>query len=556
MPVIREYTSPIDGLKTSQAGAAAIAGAGSTAANLAYYAGQSFTSAAGRVGGAVAEVYESHVVQPEIAKGATLMTSIQNDLMREWREYAQGADINDSSIADKFREERITPRMQEFVNGFQTQPGMKWAQQQSEGFQRHMNDRLLADTSTRAGLAMGVNLQSVGNNLMASVAHDPSSFDYAIAQVDQHIAALVKNSPNITPDAASRAQTELSLKMKNGIAEAYINAVAKVDPDKATQILNSGKLDKYLTGTDRVQMERYIRGENRIQEHETRQRRIEQRDQDREAVNAKVTQLMRDNIVVNPDGTTTIKPGYFSSIYNDLAKMPRVDPHIVGFALNAGRQIQHENERNVQIKSDPETYEDFARRAALPADDPERLEVADIFKAKADKRISTQDFAFFMQWANEEFRDPDIKRQEQALSKFFAAYKSTITKSSLVAADGPGDQMFYQFQKDVREAVRTGRKNGRPLGEILQQWEHPATISSYVVSPEVARQNLLGRIRGQVTSPLPPAIARQGWADTDRGAPIAIIPYNKDENLDDYLRRIQKEREKVPRGTPAGVRLP
>lgn len=533
MARIREYENPIDGLRTSQAGAEATARAGSTAANLLYFTGQSIASATNRLGAAAADVYEQHIVQPEIAKGATLMTTIQNEMTVKWREFAQTADVNDTTIGDRFREEVLQPRMEQFLGGFQTRRGMTWAQQQTESFTRHMNDRVLADQSSRAGHAATVNLMTVGNNLMAQVSHDPSSFDYAISQVDANIGAVVKNSPNLSPEAAAKAQNELAFKMKNGIAEAYINALAKESPEKAQKVLESGKLDPYLTGTDRVQMERYIRGERRVIEHEGRQARLERERLQKEATDAKLTQIMNDNIVVGEDGKVIIKPGYFKAIFNDLSRMPSADPRLVNFALQAGRAIQHEAEREVKVHTDPATYEEFNRRV-LSEDDP--LTMTDVFKAKAEGKLDTKDFHLFSQWLQQEFRDPEIRKQEQHLSRFFNGFKGVITNSSILLPQGDplGQIKFYELQRDMRADMRAQRKAGRPIEEILDGWLKK--LEYYVPNRAAVQDRIVDRATGN-TKGLIGAPKAAGSKKTPVDPDRAMRP---DETVAEYALRLQR----------------
>lgn len=476
MPNIRQYSNPIEGLNVPQTGATAAAKAGETASSLAYYTGQALSSSINRFGGAAADVYEQHVVQPTIVKGAALLTGKMLDIGEKWRAMAQ-ANPNDTTIGDKFREQVLGPEMETFLGGFNTSAGLKWAAQQTEAVTRHFNDRVTTDMMARASHALAGNVTTTANNAGAMVAAepDPSTFTEAIRQVDASFDALIANTPNLAPGAGAAAGNEMRLKAKNGVVEAYITAVARRSPDEAVRILNSAVVGPHLTPTDRRQMEAAIRAQESITKRDQQAQRILDAQERKERIDKAMVDNWTKNITIFGDGSMSLAPGYNQSLL-ELAKNG-ANLHEIDFALQAGERLNaRENAREELRIPDPALLSDFMRRASeLPEDGG--LTISEINKAfGVERRLNRKSFEFLMKWVTSEERNPTKAREYRNLTSKVNSLKSTITKSNFLSgiADGPGDVAFGRFEIEARDLFRQGRAAGRAEKDIFSDLERQA----------------------------------------------------------------------------------
>lgn len=515
MPNIREYTNPIDKLNISNEGAAAVARggnalaqAGETAGRMGSIARDATTSAGtaigrsiARVGAAGADVYEQHYVQPQISKGAALLTGLQNEFNRDLQS-AMSADVNDTTVGSKFKENVLTPRLEKFLDGFTTTDSRRWAEKQVLRMREHYDEKVMTIEAQRAGHALAGNITTIANNAAAAVSTDPDSMKFTIDTAVQSIQDIVRSSPNLTPDMAAKAEVELTLKVKNTIAESTLMAVARRSPEEGLKLLASGKLDEYLSGTDRKQMETYIRGQQQVLKAERRAEIIFQRDQRKEAANSAAVKIMTDNFVVQPDGKIKIDPKFFDRTLNELGRMPNVDKNLVNSMLAAGRSIVHEYERKTAVRTDPETYQDFTRRMFVPEEEG-GLALQEVMEARAKDKLSLEDFAFLKDAVNKEIRNPRDVADEKEVSRFLSEWKSQITDSSLTKLNRDGDAMFANYSRDVRKIVKDQRAQGRRLDEIL---EYARRIIPFYVKPDLTSQSIQNRARGIIMIPDSPII--------------------------------------------------
>src|SRR5262245_31099350 len=176
MPNIKVYDQPSLGIRPSEIGIESTAAA-------ARRGGHFFSQAAGEVAatghmlgsalsyaGDVAVRYMEH---REISTGAANLAALQDGTEREWNETVKQSDPNDPSVAAKYVDEQLNPRLNKFKESFMTERGRAWAEARVDRFREHMFQRTSADMSTLAKEGVAVNFARTVNHLSSTVRQDP-----------------------------------------------------------------------------------------------------------------------------------------------------------------------------------------------------------------------------------------------------------------------------------------------------------------------------------------------------------------------------------------------
>lgn len=279
MGVIKEYNSPnaAAGLRVSDKGISALESEASAALRTSSLAtreieatGRSIKSGLDAVGDTARTAWDQYVVQPEISKGAALLSGIQDDLTQKWNDYAKNSDPNDASIKRKFIEEYLQPEMDRFNESFQTAEGRKFATDQSNSFIKHMYDKTTADMASRAGTAILANAQAMHKSLANMVYRDPSSYDHAVSTLTSSVKALAASSPMLTPAAQAQVEAKVAGEMKADLARASILGMATRNPEAAEAIVASGKFDSVLDVKETMDSIRTIKNYNHVDKERAR----------------------------------------------------------------------------------------------------------------------------------------------------------------------------------------------------------------------------------------------------------------------------------------------
>lgn len=529
MPKIREYENPIQGLRVSNQDAAAAAAAGEAAARGEAESFGDLGGAVSRFGSTVAAM-QKHRVQQEISKGAALVATLQDNLSSKWRDLAAKSDPNDASVTQTFRDKELTPALDKFYEGFETEEGRQWAEKVKNDLTQHFYDKTAADTATRSGQALVSNLGTFSNSLVTSVRNDPTSLDTNLKLVDTTIPAMVQSSSNLSPSVAGKVATDLVNKVKSELVKGAIQAAIDANPERGLQIAEGGKYREYLDNDDLQSFKQYAETVARIRKQEERSAAVEARRQQEEAGNDRAAQIIATTIRVGPDGSMFTSPDYYRQSLQ-LAK-DGYKPSLVQSMIAAGRAIDNDNEKGQRAITDPTTYQDFAKRMYLPDGDPQRLTMEEVFTARAQGRLSNGDFAFYKDAISTSIKDPQKIEDQKELNKFFDGYKKFITKSTMMANDALGDQRYYEFMRDKQVQFEAARRTGLTPDQLLSP-NSPnfigRDIHRYQITVEQARQTTLQKVTTGV-KPLPPVNA----PDSKKWLP--------GESMEDYAKRL--------RGTP------
>jgi hypothetical protein len=256
------------------------------------------------VGGAVRDAGDAYVRYEDhrqISAGAALGASIIAGLNQEWNDTAKNADPNDPSVAKKFIEERLSPTLEKFQEGFTTERAQQWAESFIDRYRLHMFERTSADMSSLAADAVHVNTQKTANELGNASYNDPSThgLDLAFKTWGDTIGAVTSTSPNLQADAANKVRTDLDFKGKQHLVRSAIEgAIAKGAPYE--QILNDPKYKPYVNQQEIDQFAREAKRQQREGEIQQRQIQLLQKQQAESQFHTAISKAHSDNESYDP----------------------------------------------------------------------------------------------------------------------------------------------------------------------------------------------------------------------------------------------------------------
>lgn len=527
MPNIRQYENPITKITPSDRGVSAMADLARAEATEGYRSsnvikdmGNDFGQAVSNSGKAVAMAREAFVVRPELSKGAAAGAGLTNELTVGWNELAAGTDVNDASVGEKFRTEKLLPAIEKFKGGFQTAEGQKWAESYTNSLVEHMNNKIIADQASRAGAAAKKNFETTSNNLSTTAMSDPTSFDFLIKQADKSAADIVANTPNLSPAAAAQLSTTLTQQMKKEIAEAAIVGMARSNPDAAMKALDSGKYKDYIDGKE---MAKYIKQMQTYKRVEERAAKQEERDQRKDEAAKWSNEMVRSTIDPNT-GEVRVTQEWFQRLYDYAGRLGETDPVMLRTMFEFG-QREIARERNVNQNTDPAVYRELSQGVL---DGTTTLEK--IVRAKTNGQLSKQDFNDVVQT----FTLVQGKPQSPGLKAAMDAAEKTLMVNipGLPGRDPKGAQSYAQFVNAFLPEYLKLQQNGKLPPNALDFNDANSLISQkmqpYKRSSAQQMQDYVEGIQG-LTVPMPAG----GLSDVkNKNAPeelrgIASLHFNK-----------------------------
>lgn len=249
MAQIKEYSAGAMALKPTETGVEAQAATGRRISSnyneqAAYQQaeGQRIASTVTGLGNAAVNYFE----QREKSHGALASAGLLNGLTQDWDAAAKSADPNDPSVAGKFRETELEPRLNKFVESFNTEGGRKWAEAHAASIREHMFTKTTADMSSLAGIAAHNNVIQSTNTFANAVRTDPSSLDFALESARSGIDTMVDASPNLSAAQAAKLKTDLGQKAGEQITRAAVQSAIESNPDAGMNLAKNPKYAQYI----------------------------------------------------------------------------------------------------------------------------------------------------------------------------------------------------------------------------------------------------------------------------------------------------------------------
>lgn len=288
MPNIVEFNAPNDIQAPSDRGIGALSNLASEQNRFGREGGQALGSAIARVGGQVGEVLDKenykraqdayqHEIHQQVSAGAVNYSAMYGNLSLGLNETMSKAPLNDTSVGAGFTEHTLNPTLDKFRASFDNAPEdvQKWADEQVVRTRQHFTERIIADSSTRAGMAVHENVSNIERNWSNAAMVDPSSMQFAIDSAKSAVNNLVDTAHNLSVGDAARVRGELLPKMEKSIAQAAFDAMAQANPREAKAALAHGDFNAYIDGATQAQWQRYADVQQKAQDADDRRDKLE-----------------------------------------------------------------------------------------------------------------------------------------------------------------------------------------------------------------------------------------------------------------------------------------
>lgn len=184
----------------------------------------------------------------QISHGMAEFATLHLNLTKQWEDTLKGADPNDPTVGQKFREGAVEPALEKFTDAFYTEKGQAWAEERANTLRNHFNTKTIADQSTLAMVAAKENIRTMANTYSTSVAIDPSSLPAVLDQADKDLKSFVASSPTLTAEHRAQIMDDVGERIKEGITKAGITAAIAKNPDAGLRMAQDPAYAKYLNG--------------------------------------------------------------------------------------------------------------------------------------------------------------------------------------------------------------------------------------------------------------------------------------------------------------------
>lgn len=351
MANIPGFETPNLGLQPTEIGVESTAAAARRSGAFFHQAAQSISDTGQRIGSAARDLGTSLdlvVTHRQINQGALEFSKLIAQSTADWNEASSNADPNDPSVAGKFREEVLEPRLQKFIDSFDTQQGQNWAQNHANQLRQHFVEKTTADMATNAAVAVNTNLEQMRNSLSNAARMDPSSVDFQLKNVESMIDGMVASSPNLKGTVGNKVKAELLQKVQEQIVKAgALGAIEKsADPEKAAAEF-ARRYPQFVNAQEIGQFSKAATAQMKANIWYTKQNELLAKQLAAENAHKELSQLWTDNVRFDSNGRPAIQPGFLNGIMDIEKRYPGAATERAKSMINWAQAQQRERKENI-----------------------------------------------------------------------------------------------------------------------------------------------------------------------------------------------------------------
>lgn len=457
MPQVKVLDTPDVGLRPSETGVEATAGAarrGGAFFNQAAESIQSIGRDANSAINAVGDVAVKQMDHAIISKKAADFTDLQEKLTQQWNETAKTADPNDPTVAAKFREEVLKPALEAYQDTgvLGTENGNKFVEAKAQSLAEHFSQKTAADMSTLAGIAVRKNINDSTTSMSNTALLDPSSVPNLLKGVDHTIGAVVGSSPTLSAVDAARVSSEVSDATKKAIVHAgAIGAIQKSGNPEATADEWIKKYPDYISGADAKALAGNARQQIRANNYDFEMNRRREKEIATDKSNEKTNQYLID--VRSQDPRLANDPTA-KKILNDPTLLKTDKNNLLNLI---DRQLKPETDTRLS----QQTFVGLLREMRAPDADPDKVMQkawdARLMDPGKPGSMSEKDFNQFRAEVVAR-KTPEGAALEHDRASFFKNYGTAIAGATYTPA--VGDPKVYNAEMDARRVENDLRKKG------------------------------------------------------------------------------------------------
>ena len=501
MAQIREYTAPTGAeLRPSDLGetslvraARAIEYNGSAGAEAVKQGGQEIGRGIARYG----ELADKHATFQEISQGAASFAQLRNATDAVANQAFKDPNQNtDPDLQNKITQQ-VSPMIDQWLQGFKSDGGQRWAMEQAAGYREHFANRLAADTSTMSGIAAEGHLNDWLKNSSEIVERDPTALAQERNMVGPTIDALIGNLPGMSATDAAKFRTEHSAKMLQQLDTVGLNKLALTNPGAARAQFDAGA----FPNADPIHAEQIIkmgdsvarqnaasdRAVREFNEHETNERAVGSTVQT-------IGQLTKAAQTGDPAALQRLK---------DFQTQILIDGPKNGMrgtsAWEAHNMIQSTLMglgRKEDTTSNPAALADINSRMLNPAGP--QITNSDLVKARLNGEISDADMHDRMGMLNAMKNDPSMATPMKEFQEEVTKFEPLLKGANNNITDGLpnlGDYRSKEFLNDHLAAFQQGLQQGLNATDMLTPSSKNyifKDLKDYMVTP-LQEQTVFGK---------------------------------------------------------------
>lgn len=469
-----------------------------------YYrdAGDSMTETGNRAASAVRDVGNTVVKfmeNKEVSAGAANYAKLQSNLLTQWNETAKKADPNDPSVREKFVEEVVEPRLQQYREGFLTEGGQKFADSHVASLREQMFTRTAADMSSLAAVAVKTNYATTVNSLSNTVRTDPSSLSNALQTIDSTTAALADTNPNLTPAQAAQIKGDLALDAKKEVIKSAAIGAISINPEAGLKKFSSAEYSKYISGSELQQLTQQAKAVQRAERVDENYRRTIEKQQKQDLSDAREGDYLTKLHSGDPKLQREVSA---KAIANDFDLTREARQRMIGI-------VERETKPEAAAKISNATTSDLIRRIRLPVGDPERIGSLDPVYEKLEKGELNKSDLKFVREEFQNMRTPEGAALGTRQEEFIASVKPLIDKSNPLMGkiDQSGGQQLYNFKIDLQRKIAEYKAAGKDPYSLMDPRSpdymgNPAALTPYQKPLQQSLQDTAAALRNtNLTAP-------------------------------------------------------
>jgi hypothetical protein len=391
--------------------------------------------------------YEDH---RQISHGGAAEMGIIDSAMKQWDAMiGDPKNVNDPTLAQRFKEQTLEPMLEDFQKGFTTDRSQNWAMERAQAIRQHFDVKTAVEVGDLAKTAARVNGNALGNGMADIASRSPGSVPWLLDSIPKHIDELVATSPNLKGVTASEMRLELTQKLREDVVLAGARKAIQDSPDpEAAAAAWTAKYPTDLKEAEAKQIASEARTEIRFRRVEARAQEAEQRRQNTEKFHSAANQFELSLTKQDPN-TGALVPATPENVKDKLtalANMPDADPSRVSAIIAKVEHdgiLQDETTRANIAKTSVETQ---ARLFAAHAD-PSAVD-----KEYADHKGTTLTWEARTQLINDYNADKSATGEPiaKARTDFFKAYATSFSD----------DQTQYAATQEARRREKILQAKG------------------------------------------------------------------------------------------------
>lgn len=403
------------------------------------------------------------LAEQEDVANLTVAYAMKNaDVAVRWKQAVAGADPNDTEFQQKFMQD-ISAEYNMIHEGAKTQKGRMYSIRARAEAVSSQFMSTSADVMNLQGEAAVQSVSQIVDAYSRSAADDPGNVTAYHDQMDLALEAQI-TANGLDAKGALKLRTEAHA----AIDKAAIEGMTLNNPEAALKALDDPKFTMHITGQEKVA---YIKAANeriKAMQSDEKAKVTEAEKQAKQKAQNELIEIQKLITIDEKTGKTTI-PGNFFTMVDQWAKdnSGYVDAEDVRAVKNYAQtkiNKKDEDELGVAASADPQTYQDFTRRARNGT-----LTKAMIYDAAADGLLTDKHLTFFNKWID----GPEGENKELAkFDKYLDGFKKIIITSSMGLEDAAGMARYTDFNSDMMEqlpALKAAGMTSKQIDEYVRQ---------------------------------------------------------------------------------------